>query len=285
MEPTNILKSSGESEEFSAEKIIKSITRAGGKPELAEKIEKEIETKPEIAVSTDRIHEYVLGRLKESDRPLAARYNLRRAVSNLGPSGYPFEKFVSEIFKKQGFQVEINMRLEGKCIPHEVDVVVYYDTGEAAIVEAKFHTKPGLKSGVQVPLYVHSRFRDLEDSRPNPEREHIIKSAWIVTNTKFSKDALTYANCNQISALGWNYPRGRSLRKLIDQLEVHPITALTSLSDRHLQLLIDNGIVLISQIGEGTELLHKAGMSSEQVADLLYEAEAVRELGHDQAQN
>lgn len=62
----------------------------------------------------------------------------------LGPSGFPFEKFISEILKFQGFAVQVGVIVEGHCVKHEIDVVA--EKGEEHfMIECKFHNTQGIK--------------------------------------------------------------------------------------------------------------------------------------------
>jgi predicted RecB family endonuclease len=42
---------------------------------------------------------------------------------SLGPSGFLFEQFFSEILKNYGYKTKINVFLKGKIITHEIDII------------------------------------------------------------------------------------------------------------------------------------------------------------------
>jgi hypothetical protein len=67
-----------------------------------------------------------------------------------------FEKYRTS-FESEGYQTVTNLILSGKCVSHEIDVLIKKDN-ELAMVECKFHSARENKSNVKVPLYV---FRDL----------------------------------------------------------------------------------------------------------------------------
>ncbi|MFW5702662.1 MAG: ATP cone domain-containing protein, partial [Candidatus Dojkabacteria bacterium] len=116
---TRIQKTSGESEEFNPEKIRSSLVAAGAEESIATTLTAEIASHPEDFPSTDRIHQRLFERLKqENKRPLAARYNLRRAIIELGPSGYPFEKFTAALLSARGMQTQLNLTMQGECVSH-----------------------------------------------------------------------------------------------------------------------------------------------------------------------
>ena len=63
----------------------------------------------------------------------------------------------------------------------------------------KFHNELGMKSDLKVALYVKARVDDLKKHKAE-RGERPIDEGWIITNTKFSKMAVQYANCNGMKA-------------------------------------------------------------------------------------
>ena len=110
------------------------------------------------------------------------------------------------MIKSKGFAVEVGKIVEGFCVKHEVDVVGK-KTGHHIMVECKLHNSLGIKSDVKVALYVQARFEDIkrkwEDQRDHDTKFH---EAWLVTNTKLTLDAIRYAVCVRMKAIGWSYP-------------------------------------------------------------------------------
>lgn len=273
-----ILKTSGEEEDFSPSKLERSIIAAGADRELAEQIEKQLESEVKPITTTDTIHKYVYERLKQQYAPIAARYNLRRAIIELGPSGFPFEKFVGAILEGMGYKVMLNQMIPGRSVMHEVDFVAI-ESNSSYMGEVKFHKRPGLKSDVKVALYVKARFDDIIANQSQLVEEYQkFKQAWLITNTKFSKDATKYALDNNIRITAWSYPNGEGLGQIIDRLGIHPITALTQLDQQTKMHLLERGVVLCQELPEHAQLLRNLGMKQEQVDRLLREAEAVSKL-------
>ena len=117
--------------------------------------------------------------------------------------------------------------MKGKCVSHEIDVLGEKE-GVHHIIEAKYHNRRGLKTDVKVVMYSYARFLDIAEAHRKFEaKKH---KAWVVTNTKFTKSAITYANCMGIELLGWRWPRRQSLEKLIEQKSLYPVTVLPSAS-------------------------------------------------------
>jgi hypothetical protein len=214
--------------------------------------------------------------LKKQHRTTAARYTLKQAMFDFGPSGFPFEDFFAEILKSQGYQVETRQLLPGFCVQHEVDVVAK-NAAQLIWVECKYHPVAGSVSNIKIPLYIHSRFRDLEQylQTHQPLAKDQSVEGWLVTNTRFSDDAMAYGQCAGMHLIGWNYPSKGSLREMVDKAKLHPITCLTRLTRQEKNRLLERSIVLsktLTQPGRWSELLH---LSAERREKVMQEARAL----------
>ncbi len=190
----------------------------------------------------------------------------------LGPSGYPFEKFVAEIFNRKGYKTQVGQIVKGNCVSHEVDVIAENET-EHFMIECKYHNTPGRVSDVKIPLYIQSRFKDVEAAWLKiPKFASKLHQGWVVTNTKFTTDALQYGTCIGLKLIGWNYPNGESLRSMIDTLKLYPITCLTSLTGYEKQKLLENKIVLTKELLENQTLLEDAGIKPTRIVTIMNEA-------------
>jgi Holliday junction resolvase-like predicted endonuclease len=205
--------------------------------------------------------------LRRYDRLLAGRYALKRAMSELGPSGYPFENLVAAMFAAEGFEVKVDAVVSGKCVAHEIDVIAKKNDRQF-VIECKYHNQPGIRSDVKVALYVWARFLDLTK----------FDEAWLVTNTKFTNDAARYAECVGMRVVGWNYPTGDSLEKRIDRLGLHPLTCLTSLSRGHKQQLLGKGLALARDLEANRDALAAVGLGDDKIALVLNEARLLSNL-------
>lgn len=195
----NVVKATGEKEPFSEEKVLLSIQRAGIPKNLAPQVISHIKEKLYENIPTYEIYKHITEFLGKSESPYnRTRYSLKQAIMDLGPTGYPFEDYISEILKLEGYKTEIRQILQGKCISHEIDIIAEKN-GIRSMIECKFHNMPGTKSQVHVSLYTKARFDDLKD-------KHNLQEAWLVTNTKITKDALSYALCSNMKVIAWDYP-------------------------------------------------------------------------------
>lgn len=240
-----IIKSNGEKELFDYKKLEISLRKSGAGEELIKKIIADIGREIIDGMTTVEIYKKAYSLLKKEHRPTALRYSLKKAVAQLGPTGFPFEKFIAEIFKANGYETETNRIVKGKCVEHEIDVVAWKE-GELIMTEAKFHTDFSLKSDLKIALYVKARYDDIFGQKymfGGKARE--LTGGWIVTNTKFSSMAIQYDQCQpQLTLVGWNYPYDNNLHNMIEKAELIPITALTTINTAEKNMFLARGIVL-----------------------------------------
>lgn len=210
-----VIKRSGEREEFERDKALRAILRADVDEAEAEAIVRRLEAQLYDGISTEeiyrRIHQMLQGRK-------AARYSLKKALLRLGPEGENFETYVARVFSAQGFEASNRLMLQGRCVEHEVDVLMDKG-GERVMVECKFHNSLGTKSNIQCALYVYARFLDLK------EKEGLDRPL-LVTNTRFTSDVERYARCVGMEVLGWGVPQGRGLEQLATVHRIFPVTML-----------------------------------------------------------
>lgn len=241
-EKVTIRKADGSEALFDEEKVLRSMARAHVPENLQQEALNHLKTTLFPNISTKEIYAQLFDYIKIKNRPAALKYSLKNAIQALGPSGFPFEKFVARIYEAQGFETETNVILNGDCVEHEIDVIAKKED-EKVMAEVKFHNHGGVHTDLKVALYVWARFQDVETG-------HHFTRAEIVTNTKLTESALRYVQCKAMRILGWNYPAEQTLPHLVEQFHLHPITALSEFSQREIQLLIDAGVVLCRDLTE-----------------------------------
>lgn len=268
----SVIKANGEQELFNTAKLKRSLEHAGVDKKLVDRIAvKIVETAKEGMTSFD-IYELAFSLLRKYEqRPVAGRYALRRAIFELGPSGYPFEDYVAKIFEALGYQSATQQIVKGNCVSHEVDIVAYTSSRYVG-AELKFHNRPGIKTDLKVALYVHARFEDIKQSQNDAIR---IDEGWLITNTKFTKNAISFARCAGLTLLGWNYPKNRSLQRLIEETAVYPITCLSTLNAKEKTNLLDQKLVLCKDLEHDIDTLKKAGVGSSKLATVIEESQAL----------
>lgn len=268
-----VTKASGESVPFSEEKLRESLRRSGADTDQITHVLQELSPLLYEGISTKKIFRYAFRLLKKKSRPTAAKYHLKKAIMDLGPSGYPFEKFIGELLQSQGFAVKIGQIIQGHCVEHEVDIVGQKD-GLKIMVECKYHNYPGIVSDVKVPLYIHSRFNDIVNQWRHVDTQPDIQyQGWIVTNTRFSGSAIDYGVCAGLVLLAWDYPMNNGLKDVIDKLGLYPITCLTSLTAPEKKALLEHKIVLCHELLDNTSLLQHHGLSVSRIHTILHEVE------------
>lgn len=276
MSPNIIIKANGEREPFDSRKIRRSLVRSKASPEVAEAIIEQIEKEFEGEITTSELYQRAFEYLKQHQKGVAIRYSLRKAIMDMGPTGFPFEQFIAEIYRAKGYEVTTEFNAKGNCVEHEIDVTAWKDK-ELIFVEAKFHNDHGIKSDLKVALYIKSRWDDLKDIEFSGFGEGKMKmvKGILITNTKFTESAIQYAKCQNMELIGWNYPENGNLQDLIEETGLHPITCLTSISQAEEKRIMEAGIVLCKQAKENRDVLKQAGISPEKIVEMMEEIELV----------
>ena len=244
----HVFKADHTREPFSEQKVVDSIRRAHIPHSLQGEVLTHVKSKLYDGISTQEIYQHILEFLNTAPHPyMKTRYSLKEAIRQLGPTGYPFEDFISKLLQTEGYKTRVRQILHGKCVSHEIDVIAEKDS-RTAMIEAKFHNSSGVRSEIHVALYTQARFEDIR------ERNHL-DEAWLVTNTKTTIDANIYARCVGMRILSWDYPQGAGLRDLIEHSRLHPLTMLTTLSQSQKMTLLENHIVLCREILENPAII------------------------------
>jgi hypothetical protein len=253
----NIIKSSGETVKFSLEKLQNSLKRTGAEKAIVDTIITTVVEELYPGITTKEIYNRAFALLKKKERYLASKYKLKKAIYELGPTGFPFERFVGAILKYSGYNIQVNQIVLGKCVKHEIDVIATKNS-DTTIVECKFHGEQGLNCNVKVPLYINSRYLDVKEKwNGNSKNSNKLTQGWVVTNTRFTEDALIYGNCVGLYLSSWDYPKNNGLKDRIDRLGLYPITVSTLLNNREKQFLLSRDIVLCRElIGDDFYLDH-----------------------------
>ena len=272
-EPLSVSKNSGELEPFSLRKLKKSIRRCGATNKEAEAITHTIEPLIYDGISSNEIYKKAFALLKKYNRLYASKYNLKRAIFDLGPTGYPFEKLVAALLREKGYKTEVSVILSGQCVTHEIDVLAEKDNNVYAI-ECKFHSNAKVVSNVKIPLYINSRFLDIQKHwNSNSKKTTHLKQGWLVTNTRFTKDAIDYGKCVGLTLLSWDYPKDNGMNKNIDRFGLYPITTLTTLTKREKKQLIEQDIILTKELLNSSAVLKTMGISPNKIKQVMLEVE------------
>lgn len=269
-----IKKQSGEIVPFDKNSLHKSLINSGTNLEDANQICDKITNEIYNGISTKELYEKAFGLLKNLKSSVAARYSLKRALQDLGPEGFFFEKWVAKIFEVQGYDTITSQTLTGKStINHEVDVIISNKT-EDIICECKFRNDIDAKISVTTPMYFLSRFIDLKDnSFTFFNRPFKPQKGYLITNAFFTTDSIAFAECYGISLISWNYPEDKSIKRLTDYHGLYPITCLTTLTKKEEQILLSKNCILVRELVKNPVLLDHFKFSAERKELILKEAE------------
>jgi len=271
-DPIYVTKGNGDKVPFDEDKLRKALKNSGAGTLDIEKALAVVKKNLYQGIGTHKIYQTAYRILKKSSRHSAGRYRLKKAIMELGPSGYPFEKFVGRLMESQGYQTTVNVMGHGKCVQHELDVVAR-NNEEQIMIECKFHSDSKRNSDVKVALYIHSRFQDMaaawKESQPEANIRYV---GMVATNTRFSEDAMQYAKCAGLRLMSWDYPNGNSLKDWIDKSGYHPVTSLSYLKKAEKQLLLEKNVVLCQDIKNNEPLLKEMGIPDNRIKNILSEA-------------
>ncbi len=258
----NVIKASGDKVAFDENKLRKSLVNSGVSDDEISHILEYVDGLLYDGISTKEIYKKAYSLIKKSSKSNAARYKLKKAIFELGPSGFPFEILVGELLKLEGYEAEVGVIIEGHCIPHEVDVVATKGN-KHYLVECKFHGDASRICNVKIPLYINSRFIDIQEKlKSTNDNQHLYHQGWIVTNTRFSDDAAKYGECMGLQLISWDSPRNGSLKNRIDKAGLHPITCLSNLTISEKQNLIDRKIIFCKSLLNNKNILNQIGINN-----------------------
>lgn len=270
-----VIKHSGHVVPFDKEKLKHSLLKSGAGADLVKESIRQIENQMYEGITTKEIYKLAFALLKKASNGHAARYNLRYAIQMLGPEGFFFEKFISRLYAAEGFEVKTNLTLQGKCVSHEVDVLLQRNN-KTAMIECKFHSSREASSDVKIPMYILSRFNDLKEKQQHLfTNNQTIDSCIIVTNNHFTKDAENFANCCGINLLSWDYPKDNSIKDKIDKGAIFPITCLTTLSMAEKEKLLILDKILVKDLINDSRSLSTIRISENRIRNILKEASQI----------
>jgi hypothetical protein len=239
-----VIKFNKEREPFSNSKVYNSALRAGASFSLAKQISLEIENEIYDGIQTAEIFKKVKDKLREKDIQLSMRFSLKEGIRRLGPEGFLFEDFTKKILSNYCLTIKEGNIVSGKCGRYEIDFLG--ENNENFLIgECKYRNSHNSRIDINVSLKSFAILEDIE--RGNTFLNKKLRS-FIVTNTKFTKDAIKYSNCKGIKLLGWKYPLKRGLERLIEEKKLYPITILPALTKYIFAIFQKEGILLAREV-------------------------------------
>lgn len=231
----------------------------------------ESEAYPEM--KTWEIFKRVRELLGKENEKAALRFNLKEAMRRLGPTGYSFEKYMGEIFSNIGYNVKLNQFIRGHCVAYEIDFLAEKEDF-AYIGECKYRKLPEGKVDLQTALANCARFHDIMTAGFFGKRP--IKSI-LVTNTKFTTEAIKYSECKHIDLLGWRYPFEQGLEYLIESRGLYPLTILPSYKGYLAEILLQQGKMLVRDVlkADFGNMPRNLGLNKNGASAMVHEAEVL----------
>ena len=265
----NIVKHSGDIVEFDVEKLVNSLRRSQANETLIQQIVEQVKAVLYDGITTKQIYKMAFKILKGKSSVSASRYKLKKALMELGPTGFPFEKFVGKLMEHEGFATKVGVIVQGNCVQHEIDVIAQKGNNHY-MIECKYHSDQGRFCNVKIPLYIHSRFLDVEKQWERQKgHENKLHKGGVYTNTRFTTDAIQYGKCVGLLMTSWDYPYGNGLKDRIDKSGLHPLTALTTLTKNEKAKLLDKGIVLCKELHENPIILDQINIPKARQKNIL----------------
>jgi len=268
----NVKKLSGELVEFDEFSLKASLKRSGANDEQVDIILAEIRSMLYDGISTGLFYEKAFELLKNMKHSFAARYSLKKALRDLGPEGYYFEKWVTKLFQTQGFKAISGQTLQGEAVSHEIDVVAA--KGDRLILcECKFRNDVEAKISVTTPMYFLSRFNDLKNLKFEYfGLEMSPTDGYMVTNAYMTSDSIAFAEKYNIQLISWDYPDNLNIKQLVDDYKFYPVTCLTTLTFEERTILLEKNCILIKDIVQNPVLLDHFKFEEERQNIILEEA-------------
>jgi len=218
-----VINSRREREPFSFTKVYNSCRRAGASDSLAQEIALSIKKQIYPDIPTSKIFKLVKQKLAARSPSSSIKISLKEAIRRLGPDGFDFEKYVAQVFSREGFKVKINQEIPGRCInSYEIDFLAK-KKNLIYVGECKYHHLAGGRVVLREALSNYARFLDIANS--SRFKNQNVKTI-LITNTKFTSEVVKYSKCTKMELLGWNYPRRKGLEETIERLNLYPVTIL-----------------------------------------------------------
>lgn len=269
----NVRKYSGDLVPFKPEKLKHSLSKSEASQEEVENVFQRIQPRLYDGISTRELYELAFDLLKTHRDSYAARYSLKKALRDLGPEGFYFEEWIGKLFANEGYETMTGKTVQGYAVTHEIDVIAAKGDSMFA-VECKFRNDVDAKISVTTPMYFLSRVKDIQGlpfAFFGAPRQ--FTDGWLVTNAYLTSDSIKFGEYYQLNMLAWDYPAHKSIKTLVDDLELYPVTCLTNLNNIGKSLLLKNRCILVRDLVENPNYLEYLQIERHQKKRILIEAQ------------
>ncbi|WP_313099277.1 restriction endonuclease [Epilithonimonas sp.] len=267
-----IKNNAGETVDFEISKLENSLRNSGADEQVVKRVLETVLPKCFEGITTGELYKMAFDELKKISNSVAARYSLKKALLELGPAGFYFEQWISRVFQNIGYKTETGQLIKGHAVTHEADVIAKKDD-KTYWVECKFRNAEDTKISVTTPMYVLSRIKDISNIQ-----YYLFKTkteftdGWLITNTYFTKDSIAFSEYYGLRLLSWDFPENKSIKSLVDQNALYPITCLTTLDGKQKQKLLEKKCILVKELFNNQNLLNILELNQEKKLEILQEA-------------
>jgi len=270
-----VTKADGSRQVFDKQKVVRTCLRLRATPQAAQNVADRIEAGARSGITTKEILQMIFRYMKEYRPEVRYITDLRQAISLMRPQP-DFEQYVAMLLREQGYDVETNMLLKGKCVEHEVDAVAKKGS-ECVYVEVKHHFQHHTFTGIGVFLEAWASYVDLMEGYEEAKNAYQFNKVMVVCNTKISEHAKQYAACKGILYTGWNYPAGNSMEELINKKSLYPVTIIKTLDRKTEAKLGDVGVITLRQLvgSNMAELAAKTNVNKAKLKELVGKAREI----------
>ncbi|MFD1770174.1 ATP cone domain-containing protein [Sphingobacterium suaedae] len=272
-----VKKYSGELVPFNPDSLRYSLSRSGATPQQVERVYRDIQKHLYDGITTKELYEIAYNCLRNHKDSYAARYSLKKALRQLGPEGFYFERWIGKLFADDGYQTVTSQIVQGHAVTHEIDVIAAKGTDLLAI-ECKFRNDVDAKISVTTPMYFMSRVKDISELPFSFfGKTRTFTTGWLVTNAYLTSDSKNFGEFYNLNLLAWDYPIASSIKVRVDDNGLYPVTCLTTLNDVEKSLLLKNHCILVRDLVGMPDFLDHLQIDVEKRKKILAEA---RELIH-----
>ncbi|GHE36174.1 ATP cone domain-containing protein [Sphingobacterium griseoflavum] len=273
VEDIRVTKYSGEVVPFNSDSLRQSLIRSGAAKEEVERVYRDIQGHLYDGITTRELYELAFDCLKVQQRAYAARYSLKKALRELGPEGFYFERWIAKLFASDGYATTTSQIVQGHAVTHEIDVVASKEN-ELLAIECKFRNDVETKISVTTPMYVLSRVNDI---RHIPfsffGRTLKFSEGWLVTNAYLTADAKSFGTYYKLNLLSWDYPAEGSIKTRVDDNGLYPITCLTTLKAEEKAILLKHACILVRELIAIPKFLEDLNVDDVRASQIMQEAE------------
>jgi Holliday junction resolvase-like predicted endonuclease len=269
-----VTKANGYKQPFDRNKVVQTCLRMGASPQVADKVAGMVERRLYAGISTREILQLTFRFMRKYKPTVKHLLDLRKGLSMMEPKP-EFETYIRTLLANNGYEVESNRILRGKCGEHEVDAIAKKD-GVTYFVEVKHHYSYHTLTGLDESRIAQAILEDANDGYLLGRSTLKIDRAMIVTNTRYSDHAIQYGSCKNILQIGWSSPHTLGLRDMVQNSALYPLSCLRGIKYETRMRLVNSGIVLVKQLldADGSELARKAGLPKEVAFEIIGRAQA-----------